>query len=239
MKNCVSMIAVLAVVALIGCAHGKPAEHAQPAPAERAGIDSIITDENNDGVVSVGDFYEHHYSDGSVHTGVIQQLHLDPVFKDGFDTDHDGKVQVEEFQAWGRHSTGQEWNIRLEKPTTLAIIYDLNNDGAVSIGDRYQYHYDDTGFVAYGSVTQAQLDAVVKGGYDANKDGAVQPDEFGKMLEATTHRVWKVALEPTEWMKVKVTVYDEDGDGTVSAGDISGTNIMARATLFTRWTRAE
>ena len=182
-------------------------------------VNSSIQDMDYDRVVSVGDFWQHLFSNGLVACGIIQQLHLDPVFSDGYDANGDGKVQASEFQAWARWFTGDTWNISLNNPAIISIVYDLNNNGRVDIGDRYRHYSMSTGFIKRGDINQDHIDQVLNNGYDVNDDGYVQIAEFQASANGITNDTWTITLQPTEVRSVICYIYDQDNNYTVSAGD--------------------
>ncbi len=182
-------------------------------------VTSTITDMDYDGTVSVGDLYEHHYSNGVVNGGIASQWQIDTIIADGYDYNSDGKVQVSELDAWAENATQDTWNISLVNPSIYSVIYDLNNNNIINVGDRYEHRNDATGYIDPGYIAQSHLNAVIYGGYDSNSDGNVQVGEFEAMMNGTTDDDWTVILQSTIVMGVTSTVYDKDNDGTVSAGD--------------------
>ncbi len=182
-------------------------------------IDSVIQDMDYDGAVGAGDFWAHVWSTGLVNCGIIRQLHIDPVFDGGYDANGDGKVQVSEFQTWARRFTGEIWNISLNNPEIASVVYDLDNDGLVSLGDGWRHYRLGTGFIQRGEIEQVHLDAVVENGYDANGDGRVQIEEFQASANGFTSDTWTIALQATEVCDVTCQVFDQDSDSGVSPGD--------------------
>ena len=182
-------------------------------------IDSTIQDMDYDDAVSVGDYWLHEYSNGNESLGVIKQLNIDPVFTAGYDWNSDGKVQIAEFQAWARWATGDTWNMTLANPSITSVVYDLDNDGLVSLGDTFRHHYNSTGFVLRGDILQVHLDGVLNNGYDANSDGDVQVGEFQAMANGLTDDTWTITLQATTVRYVRCYIYDQDSDYYVSDGD--------------------
>ena len=182
-------------------------------------INSDFWDMDYNGVISIGDFWQHNYSTGLVDCGIIAQNHLNPVFANGYDWNSDGLVQVAEFQAWARWATGDTWNMSLNNPEITSVVYDLNNDYLVSIGDKYRDYRLSTGFIKRGDITQTDLNNVLNNGYDANSDGYVQIAEFQAAANGLTDDTWSITLQHTQVCYVICHIYDQTVATAVSAGD--------------------
>jgi Ca2+-binding EF-hand superfamily protein len=178
-------------------------------------VTSVITDEDFNGVVSVGDFYHHDYGDGTFDTGVIDQDTV--TWALGWDENEDGLVQVEELEAAAEEVTGDTWDITLERPTVTSEIYDLDNDEVVSVGDTYRHNHNDTEYVESGVIDQGLINWAL--GWDENEDGLVQVEELEAAANALDEDVWTLTLVPTDVKAVDATAYDQNSDSCVSVGD--------------------
>lgn len=110
-----------------------------PPVASNYDVYSIVTDENKDGNISLGEPYSHRAftSNGEVswkEAGTIIQAHLDMVLNGGFDTNGDGKVQKEEFESAARAYTNKSHLL-----TLAPAIVDMTKYWPTKLGNVWEY----------------------------------------------------------------------------------------------------
>jgi hypothetical protein len=181
---------------------------------------SFVTDMDYNRVISLGDLYEHYYSNGAIETGIIHQGHLDLVIKEGYNSNKDGLIQKREFKAWLNGTTPHTWYVNLKNPSINSIVYDRDNDGVVSAGDSCRHYYNSTGYIKTGIIQKEYLNLVINNGYDTNGDSLVQVEEFQAMANGETYDTWSITIQTTQVFSVSSVIYDEDQSRVVSAGDI-------------------